>query len=654
MATTETKGPGQYLLVRDPRGGQSTCPLGGDVRISLGRAPTNRIVIHDERASRFHAEVSPTDRGWVVRDLASRNGTLLSGAPLVGEALLAPGDVIGIGGTEIVFCAGDRPTSPGDEEPESGRGAACETGSMPTDLEAWHASITLRRSRSRLLDQMQDAAETAPRVGRAAAELCRLAFALGRADGWQEASRLALETAIGRTGAPRGVVLLPAARSGGDVSRGPDARLEPVAAVPADEPCESVPAGLRAAVIGGDEALAVVATGSSAATLSAPVRAAGRPIGLLHLEMPAGREATGEDLEFVMAVCDALGLAIDNLSTREALSKKLARTTHENQGLKQRLAQDDRLVGSSTALSGILAQVRRAAATRATILIRGESGTGKELVARMVHDASDRRDGPCICMNCAALSETLLESELFGHEKGAFTGATERTIGRFEAAHGGTLVLDEIGEMSPAIQAKFLRVLEGHPFERVGGASRIQVDVRVVAATNRDLEEAVAAGSFRRDLYFRLKVVEIVVPPLRRRREDIAAIADHFLERFNAETGRRLHGFTPAAREAMRSYHWPGNVRELRNCVERAVVLAPDDWIDVGDLTLSHLSTPGDSWRAAVGPAAPFVPTTLAEVERRHVLATLEAVGNNKTKAAAILDIERSTLERKLARWARG
>jgi Nif-specific regulatory protein len=175
--------------------------------------------------------------------------------------------------------------------------------------------------------------------------------------------------------------------------------------------------------------------------------------------------------------------------------------------------------------------------------------------------------------------------------------------------------------------------------------------VRVVAATNRNLEEAVAAGSFRRDLYFRLKVVEIVVPPLRHRREDVAAIADHFMERFVAETGRRLRGFTPAAREAVTAYHWPGNVRELRNCVERAVVLAPGDWIDVSDLTLSQLASSGDSGRAAVA-SSPFVPTTIAEVERKHVLATLQAVGGNKTKAAAILGIERSTLERKLAKWA--
>jgi Nif-specific regulatory protein len=373
----------------------------------------------------------------------------------------------------------------------------------------------------------------------------------------------------------------------------------------------------------------------------------------MHLEVEAGGAATPDDLEFVMAVCDALGVALDNLAAREVLSTRLATAADENERLRRRLGQETHMVGASPALQGIIGQMQRVATTKATVLVRGESGAGKELIARAIHDASDRSSGPFVCLNCAALSETLLESELFGHEKGAFTGATERKIGKFEAAHRGTLMLDEIGEMSPAIQAKFLRVLEGHPFERVGGSGRVQVDVRVVAATNRDLEKAVTAGGFRRDLYFRLKVVEIIVPPLRRRPEDIEPLAAHFLSRFAAETGRKLLGFTPEAVEAMQAYHWPGNIRELRNVIERAVVLSQEDLIDVHELSLSHLAVPGDTDNDAVSRLGPFVPTTIEEMERRHVLATLEAVGGNKTKAATILGIERSTLDRKLAKWAR-
>jgi Nif-specific regulatory protein len=256
-------------------------------------------------------------------------------------------------------------------------------------------------------------------------------------------------------------------------------------------------------------------------------------------------------------------------------------------------------------------------------------------------------------VNCAAIPEQLMESELFGHARGAYSGAQNSRAGRFQAADRGTLFLDEIGEMSPTIQAKFLRVLEGHPFERVGGSQRVQVDVRVVAATNRNLEEAVAAGDFRRDLYFRLKVVEIIVPPLRRRPEDIEPLARHFLARFADETGRAVRDFTAEALTALCDYHWPGNIRELRNCIERAVVLSSHDMIDAHELALSHLASSGDTGRGTAARAAPFVPQTIDEVERKHVMATLSAVGGNKTKAAAILGIERSTLDRELARWAK-
>ena len=644
-----------HLAIRDAAGGTRTIALDAGERLTIGRAPTNRVVLHDERASRFHAEVYAVDGGWAVRDLESRNGTLLGGGAITGERRLATGDVIRIGSSELAFHDG----SPMDDTrgTATAAGDAQATGEMPADLEAWHASITHRRTRSRLLEDIGAAAGEQPRVGRAAAGLCRLAFALGRAADLSQVAALALESALGGTSATRGVVLLPDGSAPAPDGSAPQP-LAPVAAVPDPWP-RPYPAGVVSAVLATDEAVLANAAGGTAAggplaAISAPIRSRGRAVGVIHLELDRGeREATPDDLEFVMAVCDALGLAIDNLSTREALTTRLATTADENEQLRQRLRQETRMVGSSPAIRAILEQIERVAATKATVLVRGESGSGKELVARAIHEASDRRGGPCICLNCAALSETLLESELFGHEKGAFTGATEKKIGKFEAAKGGTLILDEIGEMSPAIQAKFLRVLEGHPFERVGGSIGVPVDVRVVAATNRDLESAVTAGDFRRDLYFRLKVVEIVVPPLRKRREDIEAIAGHFLGRFAAETGRRIRGFTPAALEALLAYHWPGNIRELRNVVERAVVLVRGEWIDVQDMVLSQLAASGDTDRPAAASPGRFVPTTIEEMERRHVMATLEAVGGNKTKAAAILGIERSTLERKLAKWAR-
>jgi Nif-specific regulatory protein len=275
---------------------------------------------------------------------------------------------------------------------------------------------------------------------------------------------------------------------------------------------------------------------------------------------------------------------------------------------------------------------------------------GKELVARAVHYSSPRAKNVFVCLNCAALSEELLASELFGHERGAFTGATERKIGKFEAAHQGTLMLDEIGEMSPGLQAKFLRVLEGHPFERVGGSKPITVDVRAIAATNRDLEKDVLEGRFRRDLYFRLRVVEILVPPLRKRPEDIPELANYFLQRFDAEIGRKIRGFTEAAMEQLFKYRWPGNIRELKNVVERAVVLCTGQFIGPDDLLLSKIATAGDTAELAqMNPN--FIPCSLADMERRHILGVLNHTGWNKSRAANILGIERSTLDRKIRRY---
>jgi len=640
-----------FLHVVDPAVGESIVRLEPGKRVTLGRAPSNDVVLHDERASRVHAEILFAPGGWVVRDLQSRNGTTVNGTAVVSERPLAAGDVVCIGLVQITFTDGAPPTGASQALGPSDTIA----GDVPAGAAEWMASITHRRSHSRLLEAISEAAGTAPRVGRAAADLCRLAFALAGADDARGIARLAVDSALQGTAATRGIVLLPARLGDVALDRATIDMVAPTASTPDPWP-GAIPHAAAATVLLTDEA--VLASGDGglggvATTIAAPIRSRGRPVGVMHLEVEAGGAATPDDLEFVMAVCDALGVALDNLAAREVLSTRLATAADENERLRRRLGQETHMVGASPALQGIIGQMQRVATTKATVLVRGESGAGKELIARAIHDASDRSSGPFVCLNCAALSETLLESELFGHEKGAFTGATERKIGKFEAAHRGTLMLDEIGEMSPAIQAKFLRVLEGHPFERVGGSGRVQVDVRVVAATNRDLEKAVTAGGFRRDLYFRLKVVEIIVPPLRRRPEDIEPLAAHFLSRFAAETGRKLRGFTPEAVEAMQAYHWPGNIRELRNVIERAVVLSQEEFIDVHELSLSHLAVPGDTDNDAVSRLGPFVPTTIEEMERRHVLATLEAVGGNKTKAATILGIERSTLDRKLAKWAR-
>ncbi len=301
------------------------------------------------------------------------------------------------------------------------------------------------------------------------------------------------------------------------------------------------------------------------------------------------------------------------------------------------------LIGESAPMQQVFDMIRQVAAARATVLIEGESGTGKEMAAHAIHRLSPRAKGPMIALHCAALSESLLESELFGHEKGAFTGATERRRGRFEAADGGTLFLDEIGEITPAVQVKILRVLEERCFERVGGQETIDVDIRLIVATNRNLRQMVDEGKFREDLYYRLHVVSIRMPPLREHPEDIPLMCKHFLDQFNAENGTAITGFTPDALEVLTRYGWPGNVRELRNAVERMVVMAHGDKLSVRDVPPAIRDAVPS--RTDKGASAAL---SLEHAERQMIVEALRATDGNRTEAAGRLGISRRTLHRKL------
>ena len=316
------------------------------------------------------------------------------------------------------------------------------------------------------------------------------------------------------------------------------------------------------------------------------------------------------------------------------------------------------IIGSSSAMTAVLDSIRQVAATKATVLVTGESGTGKELVAQAIHKLSPRANKPFRPVHCAALSENLLESELFGHEKGAFTGANERVAGRFEMADGGTLFLDEIGEISLAVQVKLLRVLETHQFERVGGSETLTVDVRVVAATNRDLRAMVEQGTFREDLFYRLNVVNIRIPPLRERREDIPEILDYYLKKSASDNGKDVADISPEALGVLMAYDWPGNVRELRNCVERMVVFARGTTLTMTDVPADIRSAVGEQFEAKTMPpkaaeAAPTEPLVnvgfnVKENEKSLILKALEECGGNRSQAALKLNISRRTLYRKL------
>ncbi len=350
------------------------------------------------------------------------------------------------------------------------------------------------------------------------------------------------------------------------------------------------------------------------------------------------------------------------LLVERALAQR--RILTENLLLKDELAERrgaPRIIGEHPSLKRVSQQLHRAAATDATVLLEGESGTGKELFARALHALSDRADGPFVAINCAAIPETLLETELFGHEKGAFTGATSRKPGRFEIAHRGTLLLDEIGDLPLTLQAKILRALEEKQFERVGGTQTLRVDVRVVAATHRNLKQRVAERQFRDDLFFRLSVFPIQIPPLRDRGSDVGVLARHFVDKFGRELNKPQLKLSPAAVEALCSYPWPGNVRELQNCIERAAILCEADTIQLRNLNLTvpiavQPDAPSSVWDQLdlSGSLPEVLRRVTTEIERRKIQQALKDANADKARAADLLDINYKVLLHKLREYRLG
>ena len=678
--------PFAYLVIRDGKKWSDVFRLIPGRTITIGRSPTSQIVIKEDQASRQHAEIFYSDGAWTVRDLNSRNGTAIGDEPISGDQKLKVGDVVWIAGTQMTFVE-DLTSAYGKKDQQKVFSRVEIGGETVVGLEVSDSdeqvtqtdiaevtepqTITHRRQKTKFLDhdeedlqELQNLKGSVPKFGIAATKLCRLAFELAKETTARGIARMALDNLLESSGVDSGsVMMIPRTRR---TTTDPE-HLEILAWSSTNRPeyqrvskfmTENVLRNGEAVLardVQDDSALGLRdASGKIHATsvICAPVRMNARTIGLIHLysTIPA-KVLDPDDLEFTLAVAETVGLALKTRYREQKLVDDLSRTRNEIDQLRSQLNVESEIVGSSPAMLKVHQQVHRAAPSKATVLVRGESGVGKELVARAVHFSSDRKNGPFVCLNCAALTESLLESELFGHEKGAFTGATERKAGKFEAADKGTLMLDEIGEMSPSIQAKFLRVLEGHPFERVGGSKAIRVNVRVIAATNRDLEEEVRKGTFRKDLFFRLHVVQIDVPPLRHRPEDIQILADFFLQKYNAETGRKIKGYSPHVRHQMQRYRWPGNVRELKNVVERAVVLAQGEMIEMEDLTLTKLSTASESQFDLGTLVEEYRPMSLEEVECRHIEQTLASTAWNKSKAASILGVERSTLDRKIKKY---
>ena len=357
---------------------------------------------------------------------------------------------------------------------------------------------------------------------------------------------------------------------------------------------------------------------------------------------------------FTEAVRDGEGAQIGSLVVYRDVSKEIEAEQMKAEVLRLRSDLETTysfagVVGTSPGMQRVYAMMKRAAEADITVLVRGESGTGKELVAKSFHHNSLRKDGPFVAVDCAAIPEALIESELFGHERGAFTGAATRRIGAFERAHGGTILLDEIGDMPMAVQSKLLRVLQERHIQRVGGNASIPVDIRVVSATNKNLERAVRAGEFREDLFFRIAAFPIVIPPLRERREDIPLLARHFLDKHGERAGKSMGGIATGALRLLLQYDWPGNVRELENAIERAVLLETGTVLQAASLP-PELS-PFLAAAAAGGGGTPASVVPLAEVERQALVHALEASDHNVTQAALSLGINRATLQRKLKKY---
>jgi Nif-specific regulatory protein len=387
--------------------------------------------------------------------------------------------------------------------------------------------------------------------------------------------------------------------------------------------------------------------------VAVPLRTKDRIIGALEAINKINGVFTIEDVRLLEAFANQLALALENARLIQELRAAQERLSEENRYLREAMAQTmqfNTIVGESPKMQEVYRLVELVLNTTATVLLTGESGTGKELIARVIHYQGPRAKGPFIAVNCAAIPETLLEAELFGYERGAFTGATQRKPGRFELAAGGTLFLDEIADMSPVLQAKLLRVVQEKEFERVGGTETLKTDARLVAATNRDLEQLVAEGTFRRDLYYRLNVYPIALPPLREKPEDLSPLVMHFLKRYSQEFHKEVMGITKEAMGLLERYTWPGNVRELENVIERAVILCQGTMVTAQELPSlrEHLRTPalsGDAFRLPPGGIV------LAELEKEFIRQALEQTHQNKSHAAKLLGLSRTQLRTRMRHY---
>jgi Nif-specific regulatory protein len=577
--------------------------LPGDRPVTLGRNRGNTIILHDEHASRSHAEVFPDDGQWFIRDCGTLNGTKLNGERIQQPMLLADGDVIGIGDTRVRLRL----------DPNS---SVADTGEfqtpIPTPATADHSSTMLHADELTVL--------------------CGFMSDCVGATCFQKLIEQALETVHRQTGATvTGFLSLdpdnPTPKLVWPKMAHVDVHLSRQLTQKVQQEGETVWLGAsQGSRLESDSLM------SFKDALCLPLKAEGAPFGALHV-YKSGQGFTERELVFCRVLAGYLASSLQVLRSRRQLEA-------ENSRLKRNAPPAEKLVGGSAAIQQLRQQIERVAPRPCTVLIVGETGSGKELVALALHRQSSRRNGPLVIVNCAAITATLPEAELFGHCRGAFTGADADRPGFFQQADDGTLFLDEIGELSLECQAKLLRALETKCFRPVGASAECQVDVRIIAATHRDLEELAEEGKFRRDLLFRLGT-SLQVPPLRDHAEDIPALVEHFLPALMQEYRRPVH-LTEAALSRLCDYSWPGNVRQLRSVLENAIAMTDGAVIDVGDLRLD-----------SGGTGARELPTSmkLEDVEAWTIRRVLRQTKANVTHAAKILGISRDTLTVRMRKY---
>jgi Nif-specific regulatory protein len=593
--------------------------------VTVGRDRSNVLHLRDLTVSRHHCIVETCEGRLRMRDLESLHGTFVNGVP-VRERDLQPGDRIAMGSS--VFLLQEEDETPGPP------------AAILEDERRWDES-TVHRSLEGSTYLGSEPLATDSRTTRNLQALLRIGITLHALRSTDLLSRRLLELVLETVPGERAALLL--------LDRGTDeptsfflrrrGSTDPftVSRTLVQRVAEERSAALANDVLhlpdlADSESLLASRVRS---LLAAPLPGPDGLLGVLYLDTLDEEVRFDEGhLELITAVAGIASAALANTRHVEWLEQ-------ERQRLEASIDRD--MVGESPRMKEVWRLLTRVAPTDTTVLLRGESGTGKELAARAIHRTSPRARRPFVAINCATLSETLLESELFGHERGAFTGAVERKAGKLEAADSGTLFLDEVGELPLSLQAKLLRVLQEREFERLGSNRTIRVDVRIIAATNRDLETAIREGGFRDDLYYRLNVITLTLPPLRERREDVPLLASHFAARFGSRLGRQVAGFTPEARACLLRYPWPGNIRELANAVEHAVVLGQEDLIQPEDLPEAVLEA-----APALGRRAPVAKyhDALNEWKKRLILSAVEQAGGNVTRAAESLGLHPNYLHR--------